>query len=189
MIFNKESRQRVKEAESLWLAKFILRCICIIFAIVAIILDGVAVGKQRNYLQNLSHENGRYINNYYYGLSWGLGLVLIPLCASLLWNLANIVTRLTRTRPVHPGANVGCDLVIWLAFCGFLWIGYWLCIDALPGSTDSNNISPDIYCSGDNSAYCQDELAQANEAIAFENLNQQLVGISPRFARSSTDFQ
>ncbi|KAL9117056.1 MAG: hypothetical protein Q9187_006411 [Circinaria calcarea] len=34
---------------------------------------------------------------------------------SILWNGANIIVRLSRPRPMHPGANVGMDLVLWLA--------------------------------------------------------------------------
>ncbi|MCJ1313542.1 hypothetical protein MMC25_007221 [Agyrium rufum] len=39
----------------------------------------------------------------------------ITLGLSFIWCLANVVTRLVRRRPVHPGANVGCDLILWMA--------------------------------------------------------------------------
>lgn len=36
------------------------------------------------------------------------------LILSIMWNLANITTRMCRARPIHPGANVACDLLLWL---------------------------------------------------------------------------
>ncbi|KAL8823690.1 MAG: hypothetical protein Q9191_005634, partial [Dirinaria sp. TL-2023a] len=35
---------------------------------------------------------------------------------SFLWNLTNLSVLLARSRWIHPGANVGCDLFLWLAF-------------------------------------------------------------------------
>lgn len=37
---------------------------------------------------------------------------------SLLWAIANLVVLLKRSRWIHPGANVGCDLILWLIFFG-----------------------------------------------------------------------
>ena len=45
----------------------------------------------------------------------------------MIWNIANIAVLLKRTRAIHPGANVGCDLIIWL---GFLAMGSLLAIGA-----------------------------------------------------------
>ena len=33
----------------------------------------------------------------------------------MLWNITNIAVLLSRKKPMHPGANVGMDLVLWLA--------------------------------------------------------------------------
>jgi len=35
---------------------------------------------------------------------------------SLIWNIANIAVLLARKRAIHPGANVGCDLIVWCTF-------------------------------------------------------------------------
>ena len=39
----------------------------------------------------------------------------IALGLSILWNTANITTLIARNRAIHPGANVACDLLLWLA--------------------------------------------------------------------------
>lgn len=28
--------------------------------------------------------------------------------------MANVIILLARNRPIHPGANVGCDIVLWI---------------------------------------------------------------------------
>jgi hypothetical protein len=49
--------------------------------------------------------------------AWRVGpFLLIPICLSFIWNLANIIRRTTAATPIHPGANVGVDLIIWLIF-------------------------------------------------------------------------
>ena len=40
----------------------------------------------------------------------------LQLAISWGWNLANIIVRLSRARPMHPGANVGMDLFLWISF-------------------------------------------------------------------------
>ena len=60
--------------------------------------------------------------------------MVIPLTLSIIWCLANIIVRLSRARPMHPGANVGCDLILWLAFIPVLVFSYvagvvWLALD------------------------------------------------------------
>ena len=43
---------------------------------------------------------------------------------SLIWNTVNITRRLSAATPIHPGANVGVDLFIWLLFFFGLWFTF-----------------------------------------------------------------
>lgn len=59
------------------------------------------------------------------GYSWYISFVLfIPFGVSFIWNLANIIRRMTAYTPIHPGANVAIDLLLWLAFGAFLIYTY-----------------------------------------------------------------
>ena len=70
--------------------KLTLRFISLLLTVIAIILSGLSII-----------------------YAWPL---LIPLAFTFIWDLANIIRRLTAQTPVVPGANVGVDLVTWLTF-------------------------------------------------------------------------
>jgi len=59
-------------------------------------------------------------NPYLYELddAWTMPWTLITFCISVLWSFACIAVFFMRrpNAPVHPGAQVGMDLVLWLAF-------------------------------------------------------------------------
>ncbi|MCJ1244084.1 hypothetical protein MMC30_001282 [Trapelia coarctata] len=97
MVFTVTSRAALHDAERHWLAKFALRVITIVVALVAIIMISWASAQETEY-------------SFLYLIVWEF----IPLGISLLWNLANIIVLLARRRPMHPGANVGVDLIVWL---------------------------------------------------------------------------
>ena len=108
MVFNAAKRARAREAERRWLPKLVLRVLCILFVIVSIGLAGRTYG-------------------YDYGVIW----LSVPLCLSFAWNVANIIVRMVRARPMHPGANVGCDLVLCLLFAVALALSF---LSAIPTS-------------------------------------------------------
>ena len=63
------------------------------------------------------------------GIGWPLAWPLfIPLAISFGWNIANIVRRYTSSTPIHPGANVGMDLVAWLGFLACSIVVYLLAV-------------------------------------------------------------
>ena len=93
------SRAALHDAERFWAWKLALRAITIVAALVAV--GCVAWTVSQNY------DNGDF---------WLLPWDLIPLGVSVIWNLSNIIVLFVRKRPVHPGANVGLDLVLWLTF-------------------------------------------------------------------------
>ena len=76
------------------------------------------------------------------GYSWWICyLLFLPLGLSFIWNLANIIRRMTARTPVHPGANVGVDLIIWLLFFILLIITYLAASAILYLSTHPTTIS------------------------------------------------
>ncbi|MCJ1333953.1 hypothetical protein MMC10_010660 [Thelotrema lepadinum] len=76
------------------------------------------------------------------GYAWFICyLLFLPLGLSLIWNLANIIRRMTARTPVHPGANVGLDLIIWGLFFIILIITYLAAAGILYLSTHSGELS------------------------------------------------
>ena len=78
------------------------------------------------------------------GYSWYFCLfLLVPFALSIIWNLANVIRRLTARTPVHPGANVALDLIIWLLFFCFLGLTYTIAAAAvyLAKSGNANHTS------------------------------------------------
>ena len=93
---------RSRPYEAHWRARHALRWVALILTCVGIILTGLGVG-----------------------FAWTL---LIPLGLSFIWNIANIARRLSAHTPIHPGANVGLDLFIVLAFLVTLGFTYYFAI-------------------------------------------------------------
>ena len=66
--------------------------------------------------------------------SWPLW---IPLGLSFIWNIANIARRLSAPTPIHPGANVAIDLIIWLTFFSTLVWTYFVSVLGLMVTRDN----------------------------------------------------
>lgn len=67
--------------------------------------------------QALTQYNSQYGDYDYY--AWDLEFVpwvLIPMGLSFIYAIVVLVYQLARTKPVHPGWNVGVDLILWIAF-------------------------------------------------------------------------
>ncbi|MCJ1332880.1 hypothetical protein MMC10_009574 [Thelotrema lepadinum] len=97
MIAKPEGRAQVLAAEPRWKAKFILRIVILVFDFLAIVLAGAVPG---------------------------IHFSLIPLSFSFAWCVANIIVRVRRPRPMHPGANVAMDLLIWMGFFVVLFLDW-----------------------------------------------------------------
>ncbi|KAL9107075.1 MAG: hypothetical protein Q9187_008477 [Circinaria calcarea] len=111
MIFNPTSRVRVRDAERLWLAKFILRIITLLLGLLAIGCTAWAFDSSTGrYVGSFRRSTRRYLEASRWLLLWQF----ITLGISVVWNIANLIVRLSRPRPLHPGANVGMDLILWL---------------------------------------------------------------------------
>ena len=99
------------DATLLW--KPILRFLAILLAIIGIATTAWAMTSHHH--PNPSDET---LDSTYYSSSYSYILLpwqFIALGLSILWNTANIATLIARNRAIHPGANVACDLLLWLA--------------------------------------------------------------------------
>jgi hypothetical protein len=102
-------REKLNAGDEHWQWKLGLRAILVIIGIIGI---GCAAWTLVKF--------GPGKNPYDYELddAWTMPFTLITFCISLAWSLACILVFFMRrpNAPVHPGAQVGMDLVLWLAF-------------------------------------------------------------------------
>lgn len=117
------SRTALYAHDRTYLWKFLLRVLAILFA-------GVAIGTiawATTVRYNDNNNNGNVVTDsdgdtyldddytdFYSTFTILLPWVIIALGLSFIWNIINIIILLARNRWIHPGANVGCDLVLWL---------------------------------------------------------------------------
>ncbi|KAL2037965.1 hypothetical protein N7G274_009184 [Stereocaulon virgatum] len=120
------SRTAISMDDPTYLWKLILRILSILFGLTAIGLMAWALTHDINTFNYYAYD---YSSNRYW-LPW----ILLPLGPSVVWNTANVATLLLKNRPLHPGANVALDLILWLAFLvttTFATIGGALYVDSL----------------------------------------------------------
>ena len=176
------SRTAIHAHDPTYFWKLLLRVLAILFAAVAIgtIAWATTVQYNDNNTGNdiIDDEYDGDGNTYFYEtftilLPW----VIIALGLSIIWNIINIVILLTRNRWIHPGANVGCDLVLWLSLGitgsvaatgagSYLSYGYWDGgYDANSGGylTYPNGTSYYVPASGTNGSDCGDVSCGNNE--------------------------
>ena len=122
------SRSAMYADDTTFLWKPILRFLAILLAIVGIGTTAWALTSHVHRPDDETDSGGSYSSDYdyddtyFYLLPWQF----IPLGLSILWNVANISTLLARNRAIHPGANVACDLLLWLGLLvtgGFAALG------------------------------------------------------------------
>jgi len=94
--------------KGMWVSKFILRVLAIVFDIVIMAIAGSMA------------EHGVLGPLFYI-------IIFPPVALSLIWNVAEGICILARggRRGIHPGANVALDLIIWLALTVIIII-LWL---------------------------------------------------------------
>ncbi|KAK4697276.1 hypothetical protein P7C71_g763, partial [Lecanoromycetidae sp. Uapishka_2] len=105
------SRQAMYADDPTFLWKLILRISAIPLALIGI--GTVACALVTHPIPALAPSTGSTFSfdfQDFVTLPWSF----IPLSLSILWNVANVAILLSKNRPVHPGMNVGCDLVLWL---------------------------------------------------------------------------
>ncbi|KAM0797285.1 hypothetical protein BDR22DRAFT_975417 [Usnea florida] len=109
------TRQQIHANDPTFLWKYILRALAIVLALTSTGLIGWSLAHPTLFPTPTFDS---YLFNAwpYYGDDYYMPWEFITLGLSILWNVANIVVVLYRQRPVHPGANVACDLLLWLGF-------------------------------------------------------------------------
>lgn len=123
------SRSAMYADDATFLWKPILRFLAILLAIVGI---GTTAWVMVSHLHKPISTTDPYgSDDYDYDYQDFYPTVYLPwqfitLGLSILWNIANIITLLARNRAIHPGANVACDLILWLGLLitgGFATLG------------------------------------------------------------------
>ena len=109
------SRQEIYSQDPKFLWKYILRSLAIVLAIISIGLIGWSITHQV-FVDDIydTYDYGYYY--WSYNDIWVLPWEFITLGLSIIWNITNILVLLIRNSPIHPGANVACDLLLWLGF-------------------------------------------------------------------------
>ena len=143
------SRTAIRDHDPTFLWKILVRILAILFAVVAIGTIAWAITAIPYNSQPISdiQEEEYYASpgSFYYGYTMLLPWILIALSLSVIWNIVNIIVLLVRNRWIHPGANVGCDLVLWLGLgvtAGIASVGAvsYLYYDDYYGAYDTGSI-------------------------------------------------
>ncbi|KAF6220593.1 hypothetical protein HO133_003026 [Letharia lupina] len=156
MITIRPSRQEMYADDPKFLWKYILRSFAIILAIISIGLIGWSLAHQVVFPNNIyDNYDYAYYDWPYNSDIWFLPWEFISLGLSIIWNVANILVLLIRNRPIHPGANVACDLLLWL---GLIVTGTFATVGAgnyfwwYPNDYDNYNQGGPVTESDDNSS-------------------------------------
>ncbi|KAF1965920.1 hypothetical protein BU23DRAFT_560622 [Bimuria novae-zelandiae CBS 107.79] len=106
------------------------------FRAASIIVGLIGIGCAAWIVANFTDSSDVYSSYYaYFDDEWTLPWTLITFCVSVLWSAICIIVffRRLHNAPVHPGAQVGVDLVLWLgllttgifALFGTVSVGQW----------------------------------------------------------------
>ncbi|KAI9756774.1 MAG: hypothetical protein M1835_000707 [Candelina submexicana] len=98
MVLTTATRAKTREADKRWIWKLCFRAAATVFSIVGIGCTAWAVS-----------ENAHLADTTQQAFWLVLGF-------SIIWNIINFIVLLARNKPIHPGANVGCDLILWIAY-------------------------------------------------------------------------
>lgn len=107
----KTKRQELEEGDAHWKWKVGLRAISIIVGLIGI---GCAAWITARFNNNYSGYSSSYF--YYYFDDELLPYTLVTFVLSVVWSAACVIAFFARrpNAPIHPGAQVGCDLILWL---------------------------------------------------------------------------
>lgn len=127
------SRTILSANDPTFLWKVILRALALVLALVGIAITAWALthytGAPNAYADDsdtLGSDPDTYgASDVYFPDLIYLPWTFITLGLSVIWNTANLAVLFSRNRPIYPGANVGCDLILWLAL---LFTGSWAVI-------------------------------------------------------------
>jgi hypothetical protein len=107
-------REELEAGDAHWKWKIALRAVTIIVGLIGI---GCAAWITAHFTDS---SLGGYSSYYYYYFddAWTLPWTIITFTLSVVWSAACVIVFFARpgNAPVHPGAQVGCDLILWLGF-------------------------------------------------------------------------
>jgi hypothetical protein len=110
----KTKREELEAGDAHWKWKIALRAVTIIVGLIGI---GCAAWITAHFSDS---SLGGYSSYYYYYFddAWTLPWTLITFTLSVVWSAACVIVFFARrsNAPMHPGAQVGCDLILWLGF-------------------------------------------------------------------------
>ncbi|KZM18494.1 uncharacterized protein EKO05_0007688 [Ascochyta rabiei] len=99
--------EQLNAVDRLWKFKLALTAILIVTGIIGIGCIAWAVSTANEFRSGY---------DYGYDSTWSLPWGLITLSISVIWCILCVALFLIRKRPVHPGARVTMDLLLWLGF-------------------------------------------------------------------------
>ncbi|KAI9816478.1 MAG: hypothetical protein M1827_001610 [Pycnora praestabilis] len=138
MALTPASRAQLQKRDRWHIPKISLRLLATILSIIGLIMFAWA-------MSNTTPEYTTPYDEAYYLLPW----VFIGLGLSILWNTATLTTYLTLHRPIHPGAHVALDLIIWLALLTTGIIAIFGAISDIQYNVSNININYDLDSSSD----------------------------------------
>ncbi|KAL1592679.1 hypothetical protein SLS60_011095 [Paraconiothyrium brasiliense] len=108
----KTKRQELEEGDAHWKWKIGFRAISIIVGLIGI---GCAAWITAHFTGSLYSYSYSY---YYFDDAVLVPWTLITFALSVVWSAACVIIFFARhlNAPMHPGAQVGCDLILWLGF-------------------------------------------------------------------------
>lgn len=109
----KTKRQELEEGDPHWKWKTGFRA-----AIIIVGLIGIGCAAYITAAITGDNERAAYSFSYYYYDDYLVPFTLVTFVLSVLWSAVCVIVFFKRrpNSPVHPGAQVGCDLVLWLGF-------------------------------------------------------------------------
>ncbi|KAK3209781.1 hypothetical protein GRF29_44g652830 [Pseudopithomyces chartarum] len=107
----KTRREELREGDRHWQWKIAFRAAVIIVGL-------IGTGCAAWIVAHFTAGTDEFSYAYYFDDAWTIPWTLITFVLSIVWSASCVITFFTRkpTAPVHPGAQVGVDLVLWLGF-------------------------------------------------------------------------
>ncbi|KAF9739164.1 hypothetical protein PMIN06_002277 [Paraphaeosphaeria minitans] len=112
----KTKHQELQEGDAHWKWKVGFRAISIIVGLIGIGCAAWITARYINSNNGYSSSSSSYY--YYYFDDFLIPYTLVTFVLSVLWSAACVIAFFASrpNGPIHPGAQVGCDLLLWLGF-------------------------------------------------------------------------
>jgi heme/copper-type cytochrome/quinol oxidase subunit 2 len=120
--------------------------------VILVIIGIIGIGCAAWVLVNFGPGKSPY--DYERDDAWGMPWTLITFCLSVVWSFVCILVFFLRrpNAPVHPGAQVGVDLILWLAFIPTALFAI-IAVSSVASLGESGRIGDDYWRSSSNGYY------------------------------------